>query len=36
MQHIWKAVKKGGRMAIVVPDSFLYGDDTYDIRKNCS
>ncbi len=33
MQHIWKAVKKGGRMAVVVPDPFLYGDDTYDIRK---
>lgn len=33
MQHIWKAVKKGGRMAVVVPDTFLYGNDTYDIRK---
>lgn len=33
MQHIWKAVKKGGRIAVVVPDTFLYGTDTYDIRK---
>lgn len=33
MQHIWKAIKKGGRMAVVVPDTFLYGDDTYNIRK---
>lgn len=33
MQHIWKAVKKGGRTAVVIPDTFLYGDDTYDIRK---
>ncbi len=33
MQHIWKAVKKGGRMAVVIPDTFLYGDDTFDIRK---
>ena len=33
MQHIWKAVKKGGRIAVVVPDTFLYGKDTFDIRK---
>lgn len=33
MQHIWRAVKRGGRMAVVVPDTFLYSDDTYDIRK---
>lgn len=33
MQHIWKALKKGGRMAVVVPDTFLYSDETYDIRK---
>lgn len=33
MQHIWRAVKKGGRMAVVVPDTFLYGEDTYNIRK---
>ena len=33
MQHIWKAVKKGGRIAVVVPDTFLYGTDTYNIRK---
>ena len=33
MQHIWKSVKKGGRIAVVVPDTFLYSSDTYDIRK---
>ena len=33
MQHIWKAVKTGGRMAVVVPETFLYAADTYDIRK---
>lgn len=33
MQHIWKAVKTGGRMAVVVPETFLYGEDTFDIRK---
>lgn len=33
MQHIWSAVKKGGRMAVVVPDTFLYASDTFDIRK---
>lgn len=33
MQHIWKAVKKGGRIAVVVPDTFLYSGDTYSIRK---
>lgn len=33
IQHIWKALKKGGRMGVVVPDTFLYGDDTFDIRK---
>lgn len=33
MQHIWKALRRGGRMAVVVPDTFLYGDETYDIRK---
>lgn len=27
MQHIWKAVKKGGRIAVVIPDTFLYSDD---------
>lgn len=33
MQHIWRAVKNGGRIAVVVPDTFLYGDDTFNIRK---
>lgn len=33
IQHIWKAVKKGGRIAVVVPDPFLYDGDTYSIRK---
>ena len=27
MQHIWRAVKKGGRMAVVIPDTFLYSDE---------
>jgi type I restriction enzyme M protein len=27
IQHIWKAVKKGGRMAVVVPDTFLYDNN---------
>jgi type I restriction enzyme M protein len=26
MQHIWQSIKKGGRMAVVVPDTFLYND----------
>lgn len=26
MQHIWKAVKKGGRIAVIVPDTFLYSE----------
>lgn len=33
MQHIWRSLKKGGRMAVVVPDTFLYSDDTLNIRK---
>lgn len=33
MQHIWKAVKKGGRIAVVVPDTFLYNNETLQIRK---
>lgn len=33
MQHIWKSVRKGGRIAVVVPDTFLYAADTFDIRK---
>lgn len=34
MQHIWKSVKSGsGRMAVVVPETFLYSEDTFDIRK---
>jgi len=33
MQHIWKAVKKGGRIAIVVPDTFLYNNDVSEIRE---
>lgn len=33
VQHIWKAVKKGGRIAVVVPDTFLYDGETYPIRK---
>lgn len=33
MQHIWKSIKKGGRIAVVVPDTFLYSSDTFDIRK---
>lgn len=27
MQHIWDAVKAGGRIAVVVPDTFLYSED---------
>ena len=30
MQHIWKSIKKGGRIAVVVPDTFLYG--TNDVK----
>lgn len=33
MQHIWQSLKKGGRMAVVVPDTFLYSDDTFNIRQ---
>lgn len=34
VQHLWKSVKKGGRMAVVIPDTFLYDDgDVYDCRK---
>ena len=34
MQHIWKSIKKGGRMAVVVPDTFLYNNnEVYSIRK---
>ncbi len=35
MQHIWKAVKKGGRIAVVIPDTFLYSEDdaVFFIRK---
>ena len=33
MQHIWKSIQKGGRMAVVVPDTFLYSKDVKDIRK---
>lgn len=30
VQHIWKSVKKGGRMAVVLPDTFLY--DNGEVR----
>ena len=33
MQHIWSAVKKGGRIAVVVPDTFLYNSDVSNIRE---
>lgn len=33
MQHIWKAVKKGGRISVVVPDTFLYNNDVKEIRE---
>lgn len=33
MQHIWRSVKSGGRIAVVVPDTFLYSKDTYNIRR---
>lgn len=34
MQHIWKSIKKGGRIAVVVPDTFLYGtNDVKNIRE---
>lgn len=26
VQHLWNSVKKGGRMAVVLPDTFLYND----------
>ena len=34
MQHIWQSVQKGGRIAVVVPDTFLYNDaDVKAIRE---
>ena len=33
MQHIWSAIEKGGRMAVVVPDTFLYHKDVKAIRE---
>ena len=33
IQHIWKAVKKGGKIGVIVPDTFLYSKDTFLIRK---
>ena len=33
IQHIWKSVKKGGRIAVVVPETFLYDKKTAFIRK---
>lgn len=34
MQHIWKSIEKGGRMAVVVPDTFLYSNkEVKDIRE---
>ena len=34
VQHLWQSVKKGGRMAVVVPDTFLYDDgDVFKCRK---
>lgn len=35
-QHMWKATKKGGTMAVIVQDTFFYGkkeDDCYKCRK---
>ena len=31
MRHIWKSIKKGGRIAVVVPDTFLYGSN--EVKK---
>ena len=33
IQHIWKAVAKGGRIAVVVPDTFLYDGAVSQIRE---
>ena len=33
MQHIWKSIMKGGRMAVVVPDTFLYSKQVKKIRE---
>lgn len=34
VQHLWQSVKKGGRMAVVLPDPFLYDDgDVKDCRE---
>lgn len=41
VQHLWDSVKKGGRMAVIVPETFLYEKGAlYNCRKyileNCS
>ena len=34
VQHLWQSVAKGGRMAVVIPDTFLYDSgDVADCRK---
>jgi type I restriction-modification system DNA methylase subunit len=34
VQHLWQSVKPGGRMAVVIPDTFLYDhDDVYNCRR---
>lgn len=34
VQHLWQSVVNGGRMAVVIPDTFLYdGGDIADCRK---
>ena len=34
VQHIWQSVKCGGRIAVIVPDTFLYdGGDVFKCRK---
>lgn len=34
VQHLWQSVKKGKKMAVVLPDTFLYDeDDVLDCRK---
>ncbi len=34
VQHLWQSVKKGGKMAVIIPDTFLYDTgDVYNCRK---
>ena len=41
VQHLWQATKRGGKMVVIVPDTFLYDNNDVkqireDIIKDCS